>query len=109
MSARYWIGLFVNTARFYARNRRPIAGVRALLRVLRGDNGEQCQICGRDYLRWRTSDEFYQQVHGSLPGPSVQRTSNVKPKPRGNASTGRQSETSPAPPLPEKERTDHDP
>lgn len=68
MSARYWIGLFVNTARFYARNRRPIAGVRALLRVLRGDNGEQCQICGRDYLRWRTSDEFYQQVHGSLLG-----------------------------------------
>lgn len=65
----YWARLTFNTARYYARHRRPIAGWRALWRIIvHHDNGEGCQRCGRAYVLWRADDDLYLRVHGTPHG-----------------------------------------
>ena len=65
----YWLHLTLNVACYYWRQRRPVAGLRALWAVvIRHDNSESCQRCGRGYMLWRTADALYEQVHGNREG-----------------------------------------
>jgi hypothetical protein len=65
----YWFGLIRHTIRYYVRHRRFVALFRALwLVIVRHDNGESCQECGRDYLLWMAPGTLYEQVIGSRRG-----------------------------------------
>ena len=65
----YWPQLWLNTARYYARHRRPLAMLRALwTEIVLHDNGETCQDCGHRYLLWMAAADLYRRVHGNRGG-----------------------------------------
>lgn len=67
---RYWAALTINTGRYYARTRRPVAGLRALARTLAfGYYGELCERCGRPYPLWWCDDgDMWRHVAGHVHG-----------------------------------------
>ncbi len=65
----YWPMLIGKSAWYYLRHGRILAMFRTLwIQVVQHDNGETCQVCGRDYVLWRASDEMYREVVGHLHG-----------------------------------------
>lgn len=56
-------------AKWYGRQKRPVALVRALwMRLVRRAAGELCEVCGRRYVLWCAPTWLFVKVHGSRYG-----------------------------------------